>query len=120
MIDANVILRYLLRDNESYAIQARKVISEGAFTTIEVIAEVIYVLQGVYLVPKTQIKNFINCLLCDISCEHSDVLVYALNVYERENLDFVDCLLIGYNKINGIEIFSFDKKLNKTLNNFTL
>lgn len=48
------------------------------------------------------------------------ILRYLLRDNERENLDFVDCLLIGYNKINGIEIFSFDKKLNKTLNNFTL
>lgn len=51
MIDANVILRHLLRDVEDQSEQARIVIAGGAYTTAEVLAEVVYVLHGVYQVP---------------------------------------------------------------------
>ena len=39
LIDTNVILRFLLNDVPE---QARAVIAAGAFTTMEVIAEVVY------------------------------------------------------------------------------
>ncbi|KAA6299836.1 MAG: hypothetical protein EZS26_004027 [Candidatus Ordinivivax streblomastigis] len=35
--------------------------------------------------------------------------------YAATNLDFVDCLLIGYEKIKNYSVFSFDKALNKRL-----
>ena len=48
MLDANVILRYLLNDNEEMALKAEKVIkTQKALVTIEVIAEVV-VLEFVY------------------------------------------------------------------------
>ena len=42
-----------------------------------------------------------------IYCTDEKSVMYAL--------DFVDCLLIAYNKINHENVFSFDKKLNKSL-----
>ncbi|MBQ3798010.1 MAG: PIN domain-containing protein [Butyrivibrio sp.] len=49
MLDANMILRYLLNDNAEMAETAEKYINSGnVIVTIEVIAEVIYVLKGVY------------------------------------------------------------------------
>lgn len=39
LIDANVILRYLLGDHPEYSEKARKVIAEGAYTLPEVLAE---------------------------------------------------------------------------------
>lgn len=46
LIDANVILRYLLGDHPEYSEKAKKVIEEGAYTLPEVIAEVVYVLNA--------------------------------------------------------------------------
>ena len=48
LIDANVILRYLLNDVEEMSKKAEEVIKYGAWTLPEVIAEVIYVLKSVY------------------------------------------------------------------------
>ena len=42
LIDANVILRYITGLPPEQAEQARAVIAAGAFTTMEVIAEVVY------------------------------------------------------------------------------
>ena len=44
IIDANVILRYILDDNKEMAEEAARVIQNGARTLPEVIAEVVYVL----------------------------------------------------------------------------
>jgi Predicted nucleic-acid-binding protein, contains PIN domain len=49
MFDANMILRYLLNDNEQMAEKAEQYLDAGnVWVTIEVIAEVVYVLKGVY------------------------------------------------------------------------
>ena len=50
-----------------------------------------------------------------IYCTDEKSVRYALEVYAAVSLDFVDCLLIAYNKINHENEFSFDKKLNKSL-----
>ena len=83
LIDANVILRYLLEDHPQLSPEAKKVIESGTYTLPEVLAEVVYVLKGVYKVER------------------------------KEN--FVDCILIAYHRTGGVEIVSFDKKLNKKL-----
>ena len=57
LIDANVILRYLLRDNDEMSQRAKTIIEAGAFTLPEIIAEVVYVLKGVYSVPRDEIAD---------------------------------------------------------------
>lgn len=52
LLDANAIIRFLLNDNEEMAVQTENVIKTGAFTKEVVIAEVIYVLCGVYKIER--------------------------------------------------------------------
>lgn len=116
LIDANVILRYLLNDHEEMSMKAKNLIASGtAYTKPEVIAEVVYVLKGVYTIERKEIRSFLYTLLKDIHCGEADCVLYAMDIYAESSLDFVDCLLIAYNKINKENIFSFDKKLNKKL-----
>lgn len=116
LIDANVILRYLLNDNPEMSPKAKALVASGsAYTKPEIIAEVIYVLKGVYRIDKDGIRKFIHCVLDDISCTESECVRMAMDIYSSISLDFVDCLLIAYHKINKENIFSFDKKLNKHL-----
>ena len=51
ILDANVILRYLLGDIPEQSAEAQKAVLSGAATTAEVLAEVVYVLAGVYHKP---------------------------------------------------------------------
>ena len=115
LIDANVILRHLLRDVEDQSEQARIIIAGGAYTTTEVLAEVVYVLQDVYQVPREKIKTALSALLGEILTDHVDVIIKALTLYSDENLDFVDCVLIARACILGDDVFTFDKKLNVSL-----
>ncbi len=115
MIDANVILRFLLDDHPEMADEAERIINAGAETLPEVIAEVVYVLQGVYKMPRKEIKECILGVLSEVDISHYAVLMEALHIYEKHNLDFVDCILAAYRCVENKEIFTFDKKLNKLL-----
>ncbi len=115
LIDANIILRYLLNDVESMAAESAQVIKNGAFTIPEVLAEVVYVLMKVYNVERQEISKELMIFLNSMEINRRDIMIKALEIFADTNLDFVDCILISYNKIDSVEIFSFDKKLNKKL-----
>ncbi len=116
LIDANVILRYLLNDHPDMSQIAKDHISSGcAYTKPEVLAEVVYVLKKVYQMEKDRIQTSIHSLLNDISCTEKECVLYAIDLYATISLDFVDCMLIAYHMIDHENIFSFDKKLNKHL-----
>ncbi len=116
ILDTNMILRYLLNDNKEMADEVEKVITQGnAGVTIEVIAEVVYVLKGVYLIQRDSIRISLLNFLLEIQADEKDVLKVALETYGKQNLDFVDCILYAYNRVKGYEIKTFDKKLKKLL-----
>jgi len=118
VLDANYILRYLLQDHEVMSKEAKEVIvNEYCFLLNEVLAEVIYVLNGVYEIPKEVIAE---TLLDFVQFENmkmyepKSVIVEALTFYKDKNLDFVDCCLCAIKET--FEIKSFDKKLMKCVN----
>ena len=115
LIDANIILRYLLKDNEQQADKAAEAIRDGAFTTPEVIAEVVYVLSGVYRILREEVSWMTHCVLLDVRIDNLKSLRYALGLFCQTNLDFVDCLIVAYHKVLGVDVFSFDRKLNSNL-----
>ena len=115
LVDANVILRYLINDDEDMAIESEMVIKDGACTLPEVLAEVVYVLRSVYKVERKEIADKLLEVLEDIEIEHHNVMIRAIEIFSNTNLDFVDCVLIAYHEVEGMEIFSFDKKLNNRI-----
>ncbi len=115
LIDTNVILRYLLNDIPEQAEKAASVISTGAFTLPEIIAEVVYVLTKLYGVPKEEIKDIVSPILDEISIENSVVISSALAIYSDTKFDFVDAIILARKKILAEDIFTFDKKLSKEL-----
>ena len=113
LIDANVILRYILDDIKEQADFAEETIRNGAFTVPEVIAEVVYVLDGVYKVKRTDTRDVLTSLLEEISVQEKPIISKALKLYGEYNLDYVDCILIARFEMYGEKVVSFDKKLNK-------
>ncbi len=111
LIDANVIIRYLLRDIEDQYLRASQAIDLGCCTTTEVLAEVVYVLMKVYKIPRHDIAIALFSLLKEVQIENGIAVIFAINLFKDSSLDFVDCLLISYNNVLGQHIISFDKKL---------
>jgi predicted nucleic-acid-binding protein len=118
IVDANLILRYLLQDAVQFIDQARdKIENHHIFIPNEVIAEVVYVLEKVYKVERVHILDTLQNLLSynNISTHDRSILIEALKVYSEIKIDFVDSLLFAYSKIGGHSVFTFDKKLNQML-----
>lgn len=118
IVDANIILRYLLQDAVQFLEQARdKIENHHVFIPNEVIAEVVYVLEKVYHVERLHIFDSLQNLLSysNITTHDKNILSHALKVYSEIKIDFVDSLLFAYSQIGGHTVFTFDKKLNKLL-----
>ena len=117
MLDTNMILRYLLNDSAEMAEKAEQYIDSGkVIVTVEVIAEVIYVLKRVYALDRDEIVKAIKRFLNLVHFQEFDVLNAALDLYEIRSMDFVDCVLYGYHCARNVQIATFDKKLVKLLN----
>ena len=117
-IDTNIVLRYILGDNEDLSAEARRIIEGNAVNIpIEILCEVIYVLSSVYKIDRKVIKDELKNFLENPDCvmPHKDVALIALDFYAETGLDYVDCMLAGYKAVNRYNIATFDKKLNKLL-----
>jgi predicted nucleic-acid-binding protein len=118
IVDANIILRYLLKDIEELHTKAVQIVeNKEIHIPFEVIAEVVYVFEKIYEIPRLEIKDALSTLLNypNITTSNVDILFEALQIYEKQKIDFVDSLLVSYNHIQKDTIYSFDKKLNKLL-----
>lgn len=118
MLDTNAILRFLLQDNQKMADSAEEqMLSKKYLVPIEVVAEVVYVLDKVYKTDRATIHFLIRTVLLNKNSviPHHSVVEEAIDVYGKTKFDFVDCLMVGYAKHKGYEIFTFDKKLKKYL-----
>ena len=119
ILDTNMVLRYLLNDNREMADEAERVIKEGSvLLTIEVIAEVVYVLKGVYSIERGQIASCLLEFLSEVNILEEKVVRLGLEIYAEQNLDFVDCILYAYNRVKGNEVKKFDKKLLRLIGGY--
>ncbi len=111
------MLRFLLQDIEEQFQQVRNVVKrDKCYVTLEVMAEVCYVLEGLYQVSREDIANNFRKLNFDVTILNVDVFLRALEIFDKPpKLDFVDCLLYGYKMERGIDIVTFDKQLIKQL-----
>ena len=114
-IDANVALRYLLWDDEAQAKQAKQWIIEGACMYMESVAEVVYVLQGVYKLSRAEIDTAVENLLDDVFVYDEEIMRAALRMYAMSSLDFVDCTLVARNVLQQEPVRTFDKQLARNL-----
>jgi len=114
-VDANYIIRYFINDNEKMAeIAEETLMYEDVFISHEVLAEVVYVLGGIYEIPKQEVSLKLIELLSQKNVNSLDgVAVEALRIFVDKNIDFVDALLCAYSQHD--EIRTFDKKLLKCI-----
>ena len=115
LLDANAALRFLLEDNDEQARRVENVVQAGAEITIEVLAECVYVLSGVYKIPRSRIAEGLGILLDEVECRRRVVAATALGYYSGSKLDFVDCILAAEADVAHREVLTFDKKLSSLL-----
>lgn len=116
IVDANIVLRYLLDDHAELSPKAAEILEQHTVTLpIEVACEVVYVLQKVYSVDRKDIQQQLSQLLDENLADMDKPAVFrsALECYSTSTLDFVDALLWAYYAVEQHEVFTFDNKLNK-------
>ena len=110
LLDANAVLRYLLEDIQEQSDCVAETIEAGAEVTVEVLAECVYVLSGVYHVSRSDIAESLGILLDEVTCRRKRVAAAALGLYSGSSFDFVDCVLAAEVSENGREALTFDKR----------
>lgn len=115
LLDANAVLRYLLEDNQGQADYVADMVLAGAEVTIEVLAECVYVLEGIYHVARSDIAEALGILLDEVACRRKSVACAALGYYGGGKFDFVDCVLAAEADVERRRIVTFDKKLKSLL-----
>ena len=116
LVDANIILRYILDDHAELSTAAAAILEQQTVTLpIEVACEVVFVLQKVYTVDREEIRQQLGNLLNEnlVTMEKPTVFLKALECYSKSKFDFVDCLLWAYHTVDQQTIFTFDNKLRK-------
>jgi len=108
-IDTNVLVRFLVRDDETQFEKARKLIKyevaagRRIFVNQLVLMETEWVLRSRYAVPKSQIIEVISGLLAasDIQFEDEPAIEEALFIWKDTTADFADCLIGAKNRRLG-------------------
>ncbi len=121
-IDTNVLVRFLVRDDEAQFEKTRKLIKREiaagrrVFVNQLVLMESEWVLRSRYAVPKNQIIEAISGLLdaTDIQFEDEPSIEEALFMWKDATADFADCLIGAKNRRLGCRAtVSFDVKASK-------
>jgi predicted nucleic-acid-binding protein len=118
LLDTNAIIHFVHGDDEYLVNIVYRLLSDNdCFIPTEVLAEVVYNLRDKYEYTRKEIadrlKDFIN--FKDSLVQKPNVIRFACNTFASTKLDFVDCLLDGYAKVNDSRIFTFDGDLKKRL-----
>lgn len=121
-IDTNVLVRFLVRDDEAQFEKARKLIKREiaagrcVFVSHLVILETEWVLRSRYGLPKKLIIEAISGLLnaADVRFEDEPAVEEALFLWKDTTADFADCLIGAKNRRLGCRATAtFDVKAAK-------
>ena len=118
-LDTNVLVRYLLRDDEEQAEQARVAIDQALLSgkpvavSLLTFLETEWVLRSCASLDKRTIIATFRMLLeaQDLRIEQEETLEEALFFYENHAADFADCLMAAhYTRLGCSSMLTFDRK----------
>ncbi len=121
-IDTNVIVRFLIRDDEAQFEKANRLIKreigakEDLFVSLLVLLETEWVLRSRYGLQKAEIIQAISSLLdaTELQLEDEAAVEETLAIWKDSTADFADCLIGAHNRRVGCRATAtFDTKAVK-------
>lgn len=116
-IDTNVLVRLITRDDAVQVKKAETFVKQGAWVSLLVLTECVWVLEASYNLKKDQIIIVLEMLLhhAELVLQDSQTVEEALIAFKKtKKVDFSDHLiLVGAVKAGHRPLGSFDKALNK-------
>ena len=116
-VDTNVLVRILARDDPKQVRLADEFVSAGAWVSLLVLAETMWVLTAVYERGAAEVGASVEQLLNhkDLILQDREVVVAALETFRsRPAPGFTDCLLLEVaRKAGHLPLGTFDRNLSK-------
>jgi predicted nucleic-acid-binding protein len=121
LVDTNLIVRYLVQDNERQAEAAGKLFDacdRGDVVVVMlpvVLAECVFVLESFYEQSHNAIASALGLLISSPGVEIGDVAIYldALDRYRKTKVHFVDCLIAATAAAENVPLASFDQDFRR-------
>ena len=117
-VDTNVIVRHLTQDPPDQGRRATAFLFAADLLHLAdvVVAETVYVLQSVYGASRADVAQGVRATLefPAIELENRARLLRAVDVYERDRIDFADAYLVALAEASAVkQIASFDRSLDR-------
>ena len=117
-LDTNVLVRHLTGDPPDMAERATRFLASADDLLLPdlVFAEVAYVLESFYKVPRERVAVILRSVLAfpAIHVVDTDLLHRAVEVYEVDHLDLADAYLVACAERTGVgDIVSFDRSIDR-------
>ena len=127
-LDTNVLIRFLVRDDEAQAAKARRLVERCAeagdhcLVSNPVLCELEWVLESVYGASRSEVASAVEGLLSmpPFQVEDAELTQQALQAYAKGKADFSDYLLGLVGRSRGARTtYTFDRDLRR-VEGFTL
>lgn len=123
LVDANIILRFLLNDNKDLFLKAKEIFlkaekgDQKIYLDEVVIAEVVWTLSSFYKIKKNDIADRLEKIVSQDWAinPRKGVIMEALNLFKAKNLSFIDCWMAVVSKKQELTLETFDKNLKKII-----
>ena len=117
-VDTNILVRHLTGDPPEQAARASRFLAAADELLLAdlVVAEVVYVLESFYEVPRTRVAELVRAIIAFPAIVVLDpaMLLRALEVYETVRLDFAEAYLVAQAERSGVgAVASFDKAIDR-------
>lgn len=121
LIDTNIILRFLLKDNERYYQQAAEYFRKAKngivelYLIPEVLFEIDYVLRGVYGLSKKETVDILLKIVKTpyLKINNQTMMIDVVERYQSLNIDLFDIYLSFLAKEENATVLSFDRDFEK-------
>ena len=116
-VDTNVLVRLLVRDDPVQTRRSEAFVAEGAWISIVVLVETMWVLKAVYDRSPEAIADAVEMLLAHdrLTVDAPEVVGAAVQVFrQRPSLGFSDCLVLELARRSGhLPLGTFDRTLGR-------
>jgi predicted nucleic acid-binding protein len=117
-VDTSILVRHLTGDPPEQAARASRFLAAADELLLAdlVVAEVVYVLESFYEVPRTRVAELVRAIIAFPAIVVLDpaMLLRALEVYETVRLDFAEAYLVAQAERPGVgAVASFDKAIDR-------
>ncbi len=117
LLDANLIIRYLVEDDRKKADKIEKLLhsKDDLILTDVTISEIVWVLASYYKLNREEIAERLEALLLLPNIKTNEkLLLQALSYYRQHKIDWVDAYLASFAKENNLKsVYSYDKDLDR-------